>query len=192
VTFGSTSPTAITSQHPLFLKNMLGANLRVIYGYKGTKDVSLAMMRGEVDGSCGMFESSVRSAYDQHVKAGEFKIVVQFGRDRTVAYFGDATQMYTLLKSDEQKQIADVIFRQTELARPLAAPPGTPQDRVAALRKAMLDTLKDPAMVADANRVSVDFDPVTGEETTQMFVEFYKTPPELVAKARSYTEPEKK
>ena len=54
--FGSTSPTAITSQHPLFLKNMLGANLRIVYGYKGTKDVSLAMMRGEVDGSCGMFE----------------------------------------------------------------------------------------------------------------------------------------
>jgi tripartite-type tricarboxylate transporter receptor subunit TctC len=192
VTFGSTSPTAITSQHPLFLKNMFGANLRVIYGYKGTKDVSLAMMRGEVDGSCGMFESSVRSAFDQHVKAGEFKIVVQFGRDRKVPYFTDATQMYSMLKTDEQRQIADVIFRQTELARPLAAPPGTPKDRVAALRKAMLDTLNDPAMVADARRLEVDYDPVTGEETTQMFIEFYKTPPELVTKARSYTEPEKK
>ena len=102
VTFGSTSPTAITSQHPLFLKHMFDANVKVIYGYKGTKDVSLAMQRGEVDGSCGMFESSVRSAYDQHIKAGEFKIVVQFGRDRKVPYFGDATQMYTMLKTPEQ------------------------------------------------------------------------------------------
>jgi tripartite-type tricarboxylate transporter receptor subunit TctC len=192
VTFGSTSPTAITGQHPQFLKNMFGANVRVVYGYKGTKDVSLAMMRGEVDGSCGMFESSVRSAFDQHVKAGEFKIVVQFGRDRQVPYFTDATQMYASFKTEDQKQIADVIFRQTELARPLAAPPGTPKERVAALRKAMLAALKDPALVADARRMEVDFDPVPGEETARMFEDFYKTPPELVAKARSYTEPEKK
>jgi tripartite-type tricarboxylate transporter receptor subunit TctC len=191
VLFGSTSPTAITSQHPLFLKNMLGANLRVIYGYKGTKDVSLAMQRGEVDGSCGMFESSVRSAYDQHIQAGELKIVVQFGRDRTVPYFGDATQMYTLLKTEDQKKVADVIFRQTELARPLAAPPGTPADRVAALRKAMLDTLKDPAMIADASKLQVDYDPVAGEETTQMFANFYNTPPALVEQAAKMTQPEK-
>jgi tripartite-type tricarboxylate transporter receptor subunit TctC len=191
VTFGSTSPTAITAQHPLLLKNMLGANLKVIFGYKGTKDVSLAMMRAEVDGSCGMFESSVRSAYDQHVKAGELKIIVQFGRDRAVPYFGDATQLYTLLKTDEQKQIADLIFRQTELARPLAAPPGTPKERVAALRKAMFDTLKDPAMIADMKRLQIDYDAVPGEETAKIFAEFYKTPPALIEKARKYTQPDK-
>ena len=192
VTFGATSPTAITSQHPLFLKNMLKANVKVIYGYKGTKDVSLAMQRGEVDGSCGMFESSVRSAYDQHIKAGEFKIIVQFGRDRTVPYFGDATQMYTLLKTEDQKKVADVVFRQTELARPLAAPPGTPKERVAALRKAMLDTLKDPALTADAGKLKVEFDPVPGEETSAMFAEFYKTAPALVQQAAKMTQPEKK
>jgi tripartite-type tricarboxylate transporter receptor subunit TctC len=192
VVFGSTSPTAITSQHALFLKNVLGAKVKVVYGYKGTKDVSLAMMRQEVDASCGMFESSVRSAYDQHVQAGEFKIIVQFGRDRAVPYFKDATRMYELLKSEEQKRIADVIFRQTELARPLAAPPGTPKERVEALRRAMLATLKDPEMVADAKRMEVDFDPVTGAETTQMFADFYNTPPALVEQARRVTQPDDK
>lgn len=189
VVFGSTSPAAITSQHPLFLKNVLGANLKVVYGYKGTKGVSLAMQRGEVDGSCGMFESSVRSAYETHVKAGEFKIVTQFGRKK-VPYFGDATRVYDLLKSEDDKKIADVIFRQTELARPLAAPPGTPKDRVAALRKAMLATFKDPGMIADAKKVQVDFDPVPGEEAVQMFADFYNTPPALVKKARDVTQPE--
>jgi tripartite-type tricarboxylate transporter receptor subunit TctC len=192
VTFGSTSPTAITAQHPLFLKHMFGANVKVIFGYKGTKDVSLAMMRGEVDGSCGMFESSVRGAYDQHIKSGEFKIIVQFGRNRKVPYFTDATQMYTMLKTDDDRKVADVIFRQTELARPLAAPPGTPADRVAALRNAMLETFKDPAMIADAKRLSIDFDPVPGEETGEIFADFYKTPPALVEKARFYTQPDSK
>jgi tripartite-type tricarboxylate transporter receptor subunit TctC len=191
VLFGSTSPTAITSQHVLFLKNMLGANVKVIYGYKGTKDVSLAMMRGEVDGSCGMMESSIRGAFDQHLQAGELKIVVQFGREG-VPYFGDATRMYQVLKSKEQEQVADVIFRQTELARPLAAPPGTPKERVAALRKAMLETLKDPALVADAKRMELAFDPVPGEETARMFADFYDTPAELVEQARRYTQPDAK
>jgi tripartite-type tricarboxylate transporter receptor subunit TctC len=190
VTFGSTSPTAITAQHPLYMKNVLKASVKVIFGYKGTKDVSLAMMRGEVDGSCGMFESSVRSSFEQHIKAGEFKIITLFGRDRTVPYFGDATPLYTLLKTDDQKQVADVIFRQTELARPLAAPPGTPKERVAALRKAMLDTLKNPALIADAERMTIDYDPISGEETAQMFADFYKTPPELVEQARRAIRPD--
>jgi tripartite-type tricarboxylate transporter receptor subunit TctC len=190
VTFGSTSPAAITAQHPLFLKNVLNANLKVIFGYKGTKDVSLAMMRGEVDGSCGMFESSVRSSFDQHIKAGEFKIITQFGRDRTVPYFGDATPLYSLLKTDEQRQVADVIFRQTELARPLAAPPGTPKERVAALRKAMLDAITDPALAADAARMTIDLDPIPGEETAQMFADFYKTPAALIEQARRAIRPD--
>jgi tripartite-type tricarboxylate transporter receptor subunit TctC len=192
VLFGSTSPTAITSQHVWFLKHMLGANVKVVYGYKGTKDVSLAMMRGEVDGSCGMMESSVRGAFDQNVQSGELRIVVQFGRDRAVPYFKDATRLYDVLKMPEQRQVADVIFRQTELARPLAAPPGTPADRVAALRQAMLETLRDPAMIADAKKLEIDFDPVPGEEAAQMFADFYKTPPALIKQAREYTEPDPK
>lgn len=190
VVFGATSPTAITSQHPLFLKNVVRANVKVVYGYKGTRDVSLAMMRGEVDGSCGMFESSLKGAFDAQVKSGEFKIFTQFGRDRKVPYFGDATQIYDLLKTKEDRQLADVVFRQTELARPLAAPPGTPKDRVAALRRSMLETFKDPQMIADAKKMQIDFDPVTGVETTAMFNEFYQTPPALVKRAYEVTQPE--
>ena len=123
-------------------------------------------------------------------QAGEFKIITQFGRDRAVSYFKDATRMYDLLTTKEQRQIADVIFRQTELARPLAAPPGTPNERVKALRQAMLDTLKDPALIEDGKRMQLDFDPVSGEETAQMFADFYDTPPELVEQARRHTQPE--
>jgi hypothetical protein len=109
-----------------------------------------------------------------------------------VPYFGDATRMYTLLKTDEQRKVADVIFPQTELARPLAAPPGTPQDRVAALRKAMLAALKDPAMTSEAERLQIDFDPIGGEEVAQMFADFYNTPPALVEQARRATQPDAK
>jgi tripartite-type tricarboxylate transporter receptor subunit TctC len=192
VAFGATSPSGITSQHALFLKRMFNANIKVVYGYKGTHEVSLAMQRGEVNALCGMFESSLRSSFAQFVKSGEFKIFVQFGRDRKVPYFGDATQMYTMLKTAEDRKVADVIFRQTELARPLAAPPGTPKDRVAALRKAMLDTMRDPAMIATGKKIHVAWDPVSGAETDKLFAEFYATPPDLVKKAALMTQPDKK
>jgi hypothetical protein len=56
----------------------------------------------------------------------------------------------------------------------------------------MLDTLKDPAMLADAAKLQVDFDPVPGEETAQMFADFYNTPPALVEQAAKLTQPEKR
>ena len=132
----------------------------------------------------------MRSAYDQHIQSGDFRIIVQFGRDRAVPYFKDATRLYDVLTSEEQKKVADVVFRQTELARPFAAPPGTPKDRVAALRRALLVTLKDPGLITDAKSLEIDFDPVTGEETAEMFAGFYAMPPALVEEARRATRPE--
>lgn len=183
VIFGSTSPAAITSQHALVLKNYLGAPIKVIYGYKGTKGVSLAMQRGEVNASCGMFESSVKGAFSNHVKAGNLKVIVQFGPDKAVPYFGDATRLYDRMKDPKDKPVLDIIFRQTQLARPLAAPPGTPKARVAALRKAMLDTLTDPALVADAKRIRIEFNPVPGKEAAAIFASYYKAPKPVVKKA---------
>ena len=183
VIFGSTSPAAITSQHPLVLKNYFNLPIKVIYGYKGTKGISLAMQRGEVQASGGMFESSVKGAFRNLVESGKLKIMVQFGPDRAVPYFGDATRLYDRLKKPEDRRVMDVIFRQTQLARPLAAPPGTPGARVAALRKALLDTLKDPALLADAKRSRIEFNPLSGDEAQALVEKFYATPPGLVTQA---------
>ena len=60
IIFGSSSFNSQLSMFPAFLKNVFGANIKVIHGYRGTKPISLAMQKGEVDGFCGMFESSVR------------------------------------------------------------------------------------------------------------------------------------
>jgi tripartite-type tricarboxylate transporter receptor subunit TctC len=184
VLFGSTSPTAITSQHPLVLKNYFGLPIKVIYGYKGTKAVSLAMQNGEVHASGGMFESSVKGAFKSMVDSGKLKIMVQFGPDKGVPFFGKATRLYDRLKKPEDRQVMDVIFRQTQLARPLAAPPGTPKARVAALRKAFMATMSDPGLVADGKRIKVEFAPLSGDEAQALMEKFYATPPALVAEAK--------
>lgn len=183
IVFGSTSPAAITSQHPLVLKNYFNLPIKIIYGYKGTKGVSLAMQQGEVVAMGGMFESSVKGAFRRHVEAGNLKVFVQFGPDRAVPYFKDATRIYDRLKAPEDRQVMDVIFRQTQLARPVAAPPGTPADRVAALRKGLLAAIADPALLADAEKSKIEFAPLSGEEAQALLDKFYATPPALLKKA---------
>src|SRR5438270_6554236 len=73
--WGGGAAAAITFQHPMVLKNVLHAKIKVISGYAGTRDINLAMQRGEVNGTCGLFGSSIKSQFADDVKAGRLKIV---------------------------------------------------------------------------------------------------------------------
>jgi len=182
VIFGSNGPTSPLTIFPLFMKNVLGAKVKVVHGYKGTKPINLAMQKGELTGTCGMFESSVRGAFYPSYKSGDLVLFVQLGEGRNVPLFGQATNIYDMLKTEEEKKMARLVFGVSEITRPLAAPPGTPKAHVAALRKALLDTMKDPALIADGKKIKVDFDPIPGEEVAAKFAEYFKTPRSLVDK----------
>ena len=181
--FGSSGRGSTTSQHALVLRNMLGAKVRVIEGYQGTNSINLAMQRREVDASCGIFLSSALTSYAQDLKNGSMRILIQFGR-QNAPYFGDAVNLYDLLNAETEKQAADIIFRQSEIARPIAGPPGIPADRVGALRTAFMQTIKDPAFLADAAKVSMPIDPMTGEEVARLYESFYAAPKSIVERAK--------
>ena len=184
VVFGATAAGSYGNQHALVLKNMVGANLKVITGYKGIKDVGLALQRGEIQAACAMAVSTVKSAFKSPMEKGEMKMLVQFGK-KNIPFMQNATNFYSMLKTDEERQVADLFFGQSAIARPVAGPPGMKPEFVAALRKAMADALKDPALVADAAKIGIDIEPETGEEVDQAFADFYKTPPAVVAKAKA-------
>ncbi len=186
VVFGSNGPTSPLTIFPLFIKNMFGAKIKVVHGYKGTNEVNLGMQNGELSGTCGMYESTVRGAFSQSFGSGNLVMFVQLGLKDKVPLFGQATNIFDMLKTEEDKKIARLVFGPAEITRPLAAPPGTPKERVAALRKAMLDTMKDPAMIADGKRIKVEFTPIPGEEVAQAFEEYFTTPKALVDKAYEY------
>jgi len=184
VVFGSDGgDTAPLTRWPLFMKNVLGANLKVVSGYKGTREINLAMNNGEAGGSCGMFESTVRSSYMNDFKSGSLVIFVQTGFNRNVELFGKATNIYSLLKTEEETQMGKLVFGPAEITRPFAAPPGVPADRVAALRKALMDLTKDQAMLDESRKIGIDFDPTSGEQTVADFAELFKTPKAIVEKA---------
>jgi tripartite-type tricarboxylate transporter receptor subunit TctC len=180
--FGGAGPTAITYQHPMVIKNVLGAKIKVVSGYGGTRDVNLAMNRGEVNGTCGLFTSSIQSQWPNEVKSGQLKLVIQMGAKKSDT-FGPVPSVFDYAKTDEQRAIFDVHFGQLLLARPLTAPPGVPADRVAALQKALFNTLKDPTFLEEAQRSGIEVDPATADQIRALLSKYVALPPDIIHKA---------
>ncbi len=181
--FGGGAPAAITFQYPMILKTVLHANIRVIPGYAGTRDIDLAMHRGEVNGECGLFSSSIKAQFLDDVRSGRMKLVIQMGPKKS-AEFGNIPSVYDYARTDIDRAVLDVYFKQLVLGRPVAGPPNMPPDRLAALRTAFLATMKDKDFLAEANRVGLNVDPATADEIDRLLRRFAAFPPDVFAKAR--------
>jgi tripartite-type tricarboxylate transporter receptor subunit TctC len=182
--FGGGAPAAITYQHPMILKNVLGAHIRVIPGYAGTRDIDLAMHRGEVHGECGLFASSIKAQFRDDVKSGRLKLVIQMG-PRKSSEFGNIPSVFDYAKTPGQREVLELSFDQLVLGRPLAGPPNIPPDRLAALRKAFMATMKDKDFLAEAGKVGLDIDPATADDVQKLLHRFATFPAATFAKARA-------
>lgn len=188
--FGASGPAAITSQHAYFLGNVLGAKIQVISGLGGTGPIVLAMQRGEVDASCGMFISSVRGAFRSDYENGNMTIFIQFGK-KSLPYFKGAANIYDIVKSQEDKQLAEFVFGQAEVTRPLALPPGTPSGIVSAMRSGFEKAVRDPAYIAELEKAQIEADPMSGEETASAVKGAASVPAAIIERSKSVLMPPK-
>ena len=182
LTVGGTGAAADTDQFPRILNNVLGTKMKIVTGYPGGNDVNLALERGEVDGRCGWSWSSVESTRANWLKEKKINILIQLALQKHPD-LPDVPLITEQAKNEEQKQILTLIFARQALGRPYLAPPGIPQDRVDALRKAFMDTLKDPEFLAEAEKAQLEITPVSGEAVQKLVADVYKTPPEIAKKA---------
>jgi tripartite-type tricarboxylate transporter receptor subunit TctC len=180
--FGSSGRASTTTQQVLALKNLLGAKVKIVQGYKGSADITLAMRRGEVGAMCGIAVSNILVQLKDDVKNADIKMFIQFGR-RNAPEFGNAENIYDLLSTSEDKQVAEIIFLPNELGKPIASSPGVPEDRVRALRGAFMNTMKDPSFLEEMNKMSLPLSTATGEEVAQIFTSLYTTPKPLIDRA---------
>ena len=180
--FGAGGPAAITFQHPTILKNVLGADIQVIPGYPGSRDLNLAMHRGEVDGVCGLDASSISSQWPEDVSSGRLKLVIQMG-NKTSTEYGDVPSVFDYAKTDEQRAVFEVLFKQLLLGRPLAGPPGMPPARLRALREAFATTMKDADFLAEANKIGIEIDPASAKDVDDLLKRYAAYPPEVFRKA---------
>ncbi len=186
--FGGVGAAGTSSQHAFFLKNVLAAPITVVTGYRGTNEINLAMQRNEVDVSCGLFVSSMRGAYRNDYEAGNLRMILQFGK-RDEPYFKGATNVFSLLASNEDRLLTEFVFGQAEITRPLVASPATPPAIQIILRRAFDETMRDPAFLADAKVAQIDINPASGVETAAEFARYAAVSQTIIARARSVLQP---
>jgi len=182
---GAAQAGSSSSNYPALLNSTTGAKIRQVTGYPGTREITLAVEKNEVHGMCGFSWSSLLAQQPQWVKSGFVRVLVQEHNkgDAELSKMGVPLAV-DFATSPENRQIMDLAYSSQTFGRPYMLAPGVPADRVAALRKAFLDTMKDPAMLADAQRIGLSIDPISGEELQTLADSAFKTPSAMVAKVK--------
>jgi len=169
-----------TIDFPLTLNNVLGTKLKLVRGYRGSAAIRLALERGEVESICGVGYSSMRTA--GLLDPAKTNILVQFGLTKN-PNMPNVPFIFDYAKTDEDRQIFKLIFGWLDLERPIAAPPGTPPERVQALRDAFDKTMQDPAVHAEADKLNLEISPMSGAAIAKFVEEVSRTPASVTARA---------
>ncbi|MBV8419466.1 MAG: hypothetical protein JOZ26_05595 [Hyphomicrobiales bacterium] len=180
LTVGGTGPAADTDQFPKVLNATIHTKFKIIAGYPGGNDIDLAMERGEVMGRCGWSWSSVIATHKQWFDEKKINVLVQLSLNK----HGDLPNVPLIMdfaKTGEARQIFKLVFARQPMGRPFLAPPGIPAERTAALRKAFMDTMKDPGFLAEAEKMQLEINPVSGDAVQEIMQEVYQTPKAIAA-----------
>lgn len=187
IKFGSSGGDVSERLYANILNTMLGTKFVAIAGYGGSAEIALAMERGEVPAFVGWYWAGMKRTKPEWIEKNLVTVLVQFG----IAPNPDMKNVpfvMDLLKDPTDRQVVRVALSQLTMARPFAAPPNVPKDRVAALRQAFDETIKDPAFLADAQKQQLDITPYGGARIDALLTDMYATPPELVARVRAAIE----
>lgn len=172
------------------LKNLFDLKMRLITGYPGTNEMTMAIERGEVDGRCGWSWNVLKQSKGDWLRDKKVNVILQLSL-HPIADLPDVPNVMQVATTDTQKEILRLVLARQVIGRPYAAPPGIPDDRLAALRKAFDETMKDPEFLEDAKRAGLEVDPVSGVEVEKLIDEIYATPKDVIAEARKVIAPEK-
>jgi len=186
VPMGGEGPGADPDVYTLLYKNVFGARMKLVPGYHGTNDVTLAMERGEVDGLCGLSWSTMKARHQQWMNEKKLNIIIQAAL-RKQPELADVPLASDLTQDREKLQILKLFLASQETARPFAAPPDIPADRKAALIAAFNATMKDPEFLAEAQKLNMDINPLNAKGVDDIVAELYATPKAVLEKAAQAT-----
>ena len=167
---------------PVMLDKLFGARLKVISGYKGGNDIYLAMERGEIQGRCGGLISSINSTRPDWFAKKLVNVPIQIAAARN-PLFPDAPAIMEFAKDERTRKILQLILAPLEMDRPILAPPGVPEERVAALRGAFHAAMNDPAFIAEAEKDHLEIREVNGRRIEEILSDAFAMPPEIAKAA---------
>jgi tripartite-type tricarboxylate transporter receptor subunit TctC len=177
-TVGSSGTADDLGVYANVLRSVFNAKLKLISGYPGTADILLAVERGELGGLCGWSWSTLKSRSKSLYDSKEIAVPVQLGLTPHED-LPNVPLITSLTKDPTKVAVLELIFSRQTLARPFAAPPGIPEERLRALRTAFDATMRDKDFLAEAKQLDLEVRPVSGPEIDELVANLNKTPSEI-------------
>jgi tripartite-type tricarboxylate transporter receptor subunit TctC len=181
---GATTPGTTMEMYPLLADNLFGTKFKVVTGYKGGAEINIAMERGEVQGRGANTYIAYRFQNADWIRDGKLNFIFQMTLERDPS-LADTPTLLEYAKTDEQRRIISLMATTETIGRSLMAPPGLPTERVALLRSALMETVKDKRFLADADKAQLDISPVPGDKLQAMVADIVSTPKPIVEKYKA-------
>ena len=168
---------------PDAINRIFGTKIKIISGYSGGNEVYLAMERGEVQGRCGVSVSSVNSTRSDWFPSHKVEVPIVIGMHRT-PLFPDVPALAEFVPDKRTRDILDVLLAYQDMDRPLLVPPGTPPARLEMLRKAFHQGMNDPDFIAEAKRIKLEIDEISGQRLEEVLANAFMLPADVVQAAK--------
>ncbi len=183
VILGSAGVGSSSYNYSLMLSNVVGFPLNIVAGYGGS-EVDMAMMRGEVEGQIGAYDN-MRPMIDND----EARILLVISKKKMPQY--PDVPMLSSFVTQENQDLANLMYAMAELGRPIAAPPNMPPGRLRVLHEALEKSFKDPQLLAISEKMKLPITYISGETTRQLFANALKQPPKVIEMVKKLAESEK-
>src|SRR4029453_17077133 len=166
------------------LRRTIGMKAKLVTGYPGGAEMTLAVERGEVDGRCGWAWSSIKISKPEWVAEKKIKILNVLALERSPE-LPDVPSIMEFATEDRTKQIFRFVLNAQVLGRPFVAPPAVPEDRANALRTAFEATMVDEDYLAEMKAKKLDVAPIRWPDIPPLLADFYATPQSVVEETRA-------
>jgi tripartite-type tricarboxylate transporter receptor subunit TctC len=183
---GAQAPGSSQVDFPLVADALLGFKFKVVAGYQSTAKINLALESGEVQGTIAAW-TTLKTLSSDWLKDGRIKVVAQWAL-RPNPELPGVPNVLDAAGTEGERAALRLVLARLDIGRPFFLPPNVPADRVAALRQAFDITMKDPAYLAEAEKLKIDVDPLTGAELAALVAQVAQTPADTVARVRAALE----
>jgi tripartite-type tricarboxylate transporter receptor subunit TctC len=182
---GASNEGATTRDLPTLFNNVLGTKFRIVTGYAGSREMTLALERNEVQGICGIGWTGIATMHPDWFARGTIKVLAQLGvKGHPELDRMGVPSAIDFAKSAEDRQVMELVLSQSIFGRPYVLPPGVPAERAAALRKAFVEVLRNQNLLAEAEKMKLDIEPLSGDDLQTLVRRIYATPTPIVERAR--------
>jgi tripartite-type tricarboxylate transporter receptor subunit TctC len=186
IVMGGQAPGSTQFDYPVLANHLFGFKFKVVTGYESTPKIHLAMESGEVHGTIANW-STLKAINPGWIAEKKIRILAQWALTKNPE-LKDVPMFLSQAKTDAERAALELMLARLEYGRPFFLPPNVPAARVDALRRAFDATMKDPAYLAEADKLKIEVDPLKGEEVAALVDQVFRTPPETVARVRTAME----